>query len=118
MSSPPTARRCDRDRRRSCRWRSATSCSEMDAALPPLAHRDGWLAWQLADSAFPTGGFAHSWGLEAAWQSGEIADAAALARFLDASIAQAGRAGLPFLNAAHTAPSRLAELDRRCDVFI
>ena len=43
-----------------------------------------WLFWQLADSAFPTGGFAHSWGLEAAWQSGEVADVAALRRFVHA----------------------------------
>ena len=28
--------------------------------------------WQLADSAFPAGGFAHSSGLEAAWQQGEV----------------------------------------------
>jgi urease accessory protein len=40
-----------------------------------------WLLWQLADSAFPTGGFAHSFGLEAAWQQGEV-NAASLASFL------------------------------------
>ena len=31
-----------------------------------------WMVLQLADSAFPTGGFAHSAGLEAAAQAGEI----------------------------------------------
>jgi hypothetical protein len=29
-----------------------------------------WLIWQLMDSAFPTGGFAHSNGFEAAFQAG------------------------------------------------
>jgi urease accessory protein len=37
---------------------------------------EDWLLWQLADSAFPTGGFAHSGGLEAAWQHGEIRNSA------------------------------------------
>ena len=31
------------------------------------------LVWQLVDSAFPTGAFAHSLGLEAAWHHGEVA---------------------------------------------
>src|SRR5437764_980339 len=33
---------------------------------------DDFTIWQLIDSAFPTGGFAHSSGLEAAWQHGEV----------------------------------------------
>ena len=54
-----------------------------------------WLTWQIVDSAFPTGVFAHSWGLEAAWQQGEVNDLVALRAFLEASIQQAGYASLP-----------------------
>jgi urease accessory protein len=79
---------------------------------------DPWLVWQLVDSAFPTGAFAHSAGLEAAWQGGEVPDEAALRRFLAASIMQAGHAGLPLVTAAHTHPARLTELDALCDAFL
>ena len=77
-----------------------------------------WLTWQIADSAFPTGAFAHSWGLESAWQHGEIEDAAALQRFLDASVHQAGYAALPLVNTAFDDPERLEDLDRVADAFL
>jgi urease accessory protein len=79
---------------------------------------DPWLVWQLADSAFPTGGFAHSWGLEASWQSGEVPDAAALRRFVRDALWQTGRGGLPFVTASWRAPDRIDELDRMSDVFL
>src|SRR6478672_7199173 len=74
--------------------------------------------WQLADSAFPTGSFAHSWGLEAAWQSGEVADLAALRRFVLDTLEQAGRGVLPLVNVAHRQPERLSELDAIADLFL
>jgi urease accessory protein len=77
-----------------------------------------WTVWQLADSAFPAGGFAHSGGLEAAWQAGEIPDGASLRQFLRDSIGQAGRAALPLVNAAYEEPQRLASLDAFCDAFL
>jgi urease accessory protein len=76
-----------------------------------------WLTWQLVDSAFPAGGFAHSYGLEAAWQQGEV-NAASLPAFVRDTIAQAGHGGLPFVLAAFDDPDSLALFDARCDAFL
>ena len=75
-----------------------------------------WLAWQLADSALPTGAFAHSGGLEAAVQLGRCRGAAGLDRLVEEALWQAGSLALPFVAAAARAPERLAALDARCDV--
>lgn len=80
-----------------------------------------WLLWQIADSAFPTGGFAHSSGLEAAWQSGEVSDAETLRQFVRDALGQAGRGALPLVTAAHGAPScglDLEALDALADAFL
>lgn len=76
-----------------------------------------FLLWQLADSAFPTGGFAHSSGLEAAWQHGEVRNRDDLASFLETSLHQLGHAALPFVTAAFDQPERLVEFDQLCDAF-
>jgi urease accessory protein len=81
------------------------------------AKDDGWLLWQLADSAFPTGGFAHSGGLEAAWQHGEVRNPAELSAFIEASLEQLGHGSLPFVMAAHDEAESAEELDRLCDCF-
>jgi urease accessory protein len=77
-----------------------------------------WLIWQLADSACPTGGFAHSTGLEAAWQNGEVAGEAALRQFVTDALRQAGHGAMPFVTAAWADPMRLEELDELCDAFL
>jgi urease accessory protein len=76
------------------------------------------LVWQLVDSAFPTGAFAHSLGLESAWHHGEVATRDDLRRFTEATILQAATGALPLVNAAHREPGRLAEWDARNDAFL
>jgi urease accessory protein len=77
-----------------------------------------WLTWQIVDSAFPTGAFVHSGGLESAWQQGEVGNLDALGRFLQWSVLQAGHATLPLLNSAYENPERLAALDELAEVFL
>ncbi|HTL37343.1 MAG TPA: urease accessory UreF family protein [Kofleriaceae bacterium] len=70
-----------------------------------------WIVLQLADSAFPTGGFAHSAGLEAHVQAGELASLDTYCReFLD----QLALGSLPLVSAVHDGhadPARLADVD-------
>jgi len=77
-----------------------------------------WLTWQVVDSAFPTGAFAHSCGLEAAWQHGEIRDAGELRQFLHGALQQVTFGNLPLVNAAYREPERLECLDARADAFL
>ena len=85
-------------------------------ALQDAAATD-FTIWQLMDSAFPTGGFAHSAGLEAAWQHGEVRGRAELLSFAETSLEQLGHGYLPFVTAAFDAPEKLNEFDTLCDAF-
>ncbi len=76
-----------------------------------------WLVWQIVDSAFPTGGFAHSGGLEAAVQLGELTGVTVDA-FVRQSAWQAGFGGVPLVGAAGDAPAKLDELNEWADAFM
>ena len=103
-----------------CEVQSA-KCEPVAGPIPtshlPLPTSD-FLIWQLADSSFPTGGFMHSAGLEAARQHGEVRNRAQLTAFLETSLRQLERASLPLVTAAHNAPDRLPEWDRLTEAFL
>ena len=97
---------------------SGVAPSPSDFSTPPCLRGEyHWLLWQFADSGFPTGGFAHSAGLEAAWQQGEVRSSYELREWLSTSLQQIAHAALPFVNVAHSEPERLVEFDRLCDAF-
>src|SRR6186713_840274 len=83
----------------------------------PNLDATSWLVWQLADSAFPAGGFAHSGGLEAVAQNGEIKSAADLENFLHAALQQTAHGSLPFVAAGFNALVPFAEVDWLFDAF-
>ena len=74
-----------------------------------------FLLLQLADGSFPSGGFAHSAGLEAAVVLGRLDD---VGPFLDASLRQTARAAAPFVRAARAAPADFALLDDAYDATL
>jgi len=70
--------------------------------------------WQLADSSFPTGGFVHSGGLEAAAQAGLIA-AIGLEAVIAQALASVAALGLPYVAASLRDGDAFVLLDRRHD---
>src|SRR3954470_12154673 len=78
----------------------------------------GYLVWQLCDSAFPTGGFAHSSGLEAAWQQGEVQNGPELQEWLETSLRQLGRSAVPFVRASRASLEVFEPLDAWSDALL
>jgi len=76
---------------------------------------DLFLLLQLADSAFPTGGFAHAGGLEAARELGLVDGPGDVEGYALETLWAAGSFGLPFVTAAHREGAPFPDLDLRCD---
>ena len=76
------------------------------------------IVWQLIDSAFPSGSFVHSGGLEAAryWKLIETPDD--LCEFLRHSLVQIGRSTLPFISESYHDLDRFQVLDAEFDAFL
>jgi len=74
-----------------------------------------WLELQLADSAFPSGGFVHSQGVEAALQLGVVPSVEMLFAQL---LWQVGFGSLPFVRAGAIAEVPLFVVCREADAFL
>jgi len=88
------------------------------AATDRTATAQDGIVWQLVDSAFPSGGFAHSGGLEAVCRWQQLGGSDGFADFLRHSLVQTGRGSVPFLVAAHDRLDRFPEVDRQYDAFL
>jgi urease accessory protein len=77
-----------------------------------------WRVLQIADSAFPTGGFAHSAGLEAATQLGAARTSDQLDTYIRVHLWNVGNASLPFVAAAYDQPDEVWAMDARIDAFL
>lgn len=76
------------------------------------------LLLQISDSCFPTGGFSHSFGLEAAVRCETVTNKESLQQFVLCCLENAGSFALPFMKEAHqqcTDYEALVALDNVCE---
>ncbi|KAJ4766412.1 Urease accessory protein UreF [Rhynchospora pubera] len=80
---------------------TSKSCTHANHDDKSLLH---WTQWQLLDSVLPTGGFAHSFGLESALQSNLIKQPEDLKPFIIQVLDNTGSLLLPFVHTLNKSP--------------
>jgi urease accessory protein len=79
---------------------------------------DNWLIWQLADAAFPAGGFAHSGGVEAVARWGLVPDGRRFEQLIYDQLTQATQSMIPLLTAVQGDPQEFVRADRLCNALL
>ena len=77
-----------------------------------------WRLWQLIDAAFPTGSFAHSFGLEAAVQGGLVNRALPLHEAIRQQLQQQAALCIPFVRQGFMNPQAIDSLLVDCEVHM
>ncbi|KAL6629903.1 hypothetical protein ACP70R_029668 [Stipagrostis hirtigluma subsp. patula] len=83
---------------------SDSAMEEVSANAAGLNQNLQWTQWQILDSILPTGGFAHSYGLEAAMQSRMVNNQEDLRSFVIQILENTGSLLLPFVYCASKSP--------------
>lgn len=81
----------------------------------PAIEGPSWLFLQLVDGAFPSGGFAHSGGLEAACRLGGLSS---IEPFVEQSLSNVASLLLPFVGRTASDPEGLVDADARCEAVL
>ncbi|KAF7078368.1 hypothetical protein CFC21_082817 [Triticum aestivum] len=97
-----------------------SAISQVPAMASSMNQELFWSQWQLLDSILPTGGFAHSYGLEAAMQSRIVNNQEDLRLFLIQVVDNIGSLLLPFVYCASRSPDAAAwvKLDQLLDATL